>query len=638
MKRSDVSTQDILGAWNDNLSLNAIARKYSCSVDMVKKRLLKSGVSDFSRSAGASKHYVSDADCKWDAILSDLYAGCDIKYLMCTYHMTKKRLQDLFDRHGFDYVSHMDNLLRDKLVVWLDDGKTVSEIADVLGKSVSTARRYLSKFGLTEHNNRDDVSDQDVLALWNAGLTMNEIAYDLACSHDTVEKRLLHLGITCDRASGVQRHFERSHEKLWDAIKCDLDQGVSLSVVHKKYHMASNSLERLLVKHDYKRPCGRVLDYCAWNKRMDFAKSPDGLCEQKSMRYVDTEIKYLNSIRQYAEQYGSLPTVRTLAEDMGYAFSSVNEIINSHQLSDFVDTSPSCGGVLRVMQLLQKLGVSYETNNRRILQHNGSGLEIDIWIPEFNFGIEVNPTGTHSVDSEFSSVRDVNYHQRKSLLAEQAGVGLVHLYDDDFLDDRKYQIFVNQLAYRKAGHICLGARKCELKPVSRKDSNLFLNHYHFQGSEQSSSVRYGLYFDDILVSLLCIGRSRYTSHDYEIIRYCVHPGYAVSGGFGRLFHAFLNTLEDSSTIVSYMDLNKRFSCDNVYHKNGFVAESVTQPDYVWAKKYGMPVLKRYQTTKSKLVADGYDPDKTEVEIMRERGFFRVFGAGSRRYVFTLDKK
>ena len=108
----------------------------------------------------------------------------------------------------------------------------------------------------------------------------------------------------------------------------------------------------------------------------------------------------------------------------------------------------------------------------------------------------------------------------------------------------------------------------------------------------------------------------------------------MNGCFQKLFHAFLKTLKTSARIVSYMDLNKRFSATNIYEKNGFVLEKITEPDYAWYHLTKQEVLSRYQTTKTKLVAQGFDATKTEKEIMTERGFVRVFRAGSKRYVYN----
>ena len=85
-----------------------------------------------------------------------------------------------------------------------------------------------------------------------------------------------------------------------------------------------------------------------------------------------------------------------------------------------------------------------------------------------------------------------------------------------------------------------------------------------------------------------------------------------------------------------MDLNKRLRASNVYEKHGFQFDGLTKPGYVWVKRYGTEILSRYNTTKSKLVAEGYDASKSEVEIMLDRGYFRVFGSGSKRYVFNVS--
>ena len=85
-----------------------------------------------------------------------------------------------------------------------------------------------------------------------------------------------------------------------------------------------------------------------------------------------------------------------------------------------------------------------------------------------------------------------------------------------------------------------------------------------------------------------------------------------------------------------MDLNKRLRASNVYGNNGFQFDGLTRPDYVWVKRYGTETLSRYNTTKSNLAKEGYDVSKSEVEIMRERGYFRVFGSGSKRYVYVVS--
>ncbi len=518
----------------------------------------------------------------------------------------------------------MTETYKKELLACRNGNMTNKEIAEHFHCSVRTINRHLSQLGVVQSAGRDDISDEDVLHNWNDGMTINQIAEKFDCSHETITKRLKKYGIICDRKSGILRHFEKEHESKWQDILQDLRNGMSVSAISVKYHMRLENVQRLAEKHDYHYIHCKELDDMGWQIRM--AKLDD-----VNTKFAHTEREYLLAIYAYYEKYGTLPTVRVLAEEMGKSYVTVNSIIKSHNLCNFVDNTPSCAGVARVMDELQRMGILYEVNNRTILVTDNTRLEMDIWIPKFQLGIEINPTGTHSIDSNSRITRD--YHQRKSLLAEQAGVGLLHMYDEDFCNKRKFEVFRQQLEARRESKVCVGARKCEVRDVPKKDADTFLDKYHFQGKEVSSRVRLGLYYSDVLIGVLCIGKSRYTKDLYEIIRYCMHPRFAVSGSFGKLFSHFLKTLTTSVTIVSYMDLNKRFSASNVYEKNGFEFECITKPDYVWAKKYGTPILKRYETTKKKLVAQGYAEDKTEVEIMHERGFYRMFGAGSKRYVY-----
>ena len=213
---------------------------------------------------------------------------------------------------------------------------------------------------------------------------------------------------------------------------------------------------------------------------------------------------------------------------------------------------------------------------------------------------------------------------------------MIHFYDNDYHDVRRFEVFKEHLKSLVSIKNEIKSSDCKVQPIDAKSSNQFLNKYHFQGMERSSSVRYGLYYGKNLVGVLTLGKSRYTSDEYEIVRYCVDPNYVIIGGFSKLFKHVLRDIKVGSKIVSYMDLNKRLRASNVYENNGFQFDGLTKPDYVWVKRYGTETLSRYTTTKSKLIAEGYDASKSEIEIMRERGYFRVFGSGSKRYVYVKD--
>lgn len=512
-----------------------------------------------------------------------------------------------------------------------EQGFSVAEIASVIGKSERTVSRELLHLGLTKSADRTDIDNTAVLDAWNGGLTVNEIAKKFHASHDTITKRLTSMGISSERSAGIRKHFSRVHDDVWPAIKSDLDAGLSLSFLQTKYHFRANTIPDLIKKHNYVRPVQRHPMPAAWISRVAEAEAMD------DGKYKTAELFYLRAISQYYERYGSLPSVRSLAWFSGKCESHIYAIVQGHNLSEFILKDASSCGVTMIVDELCRLGITFELNNRSVLVSDaGYNLEMDVYIPSMKLGIEVNPVGTHSIDSHERGLTNRLYHQKKALAAESAGVGLLHMYDDDFQDPRKYGIFVRQMEARVAGAEHVGARGCSIGCIDYQQAADFLETYHYQGSEKIAKHRYGLFYNGVLVSVLCVGPSRYTSDLWEIIRYCVRPDIAVSGGFSRLLHYFIKDCNVCGRIVSYMDLDKRFYSGNVYEKNGFVLDGITQPDYVWMKKYGLPMLTRYETMKSKLVAQGFDGKKTEVEIMRKRGYFRVFRSGSKRFVLDVS--
>lgn len=499
---------------------------------------------------------------------------------------------------------------------------TVKEMADIFGFSVTTMGRRLASLGLTKPANRTDIKDEDVVKDWDDGLTIVEIAKKYKASHDTITKRLKKYGIECSRVEGIKKHFKREHAAKWSDIKSDLDKGMSVTSVREKHRIRYTKLLELMELNSYRYKSDVLL--FDLNDRIDMS-------EIKS-----TELFYLKKIKKYYLKYNELPTKHQLADISKRTVDTVSKAVNRYNLNQFVLNFRSSYLVSAIIRELQLLEIEYDLNNRSILVDDGRRLEIDIYLPKYNLGIEVNPVSTHSVDVGKLGLSSKNYHQEKSLLAEEKGIGLIQFYDADYHDARRFEVFKEQLKALVSDKTKIGARSCMVQPIDAKSSNQFLNKYHFQGMERSSSVRYGLYYGENLVGVLTLGKSRYTKDEFEIVRYCMDPYYVVMGGFSKLFKHALEDIKVGSKVVSYMDLNKRLRASNVYENNGFKFDGLTRPDYVWVKRYGTETLSRYNTTKSKLIADGYDASKSEVEIMLERGYFRVFGSGSKRYVYVIS--
>lgn len=331
------------------------------------------------------------------------------------------------------------------------------------------------------------------------------------------------------------------------------------------------------------------------------------------------EKKYCEAVLTFLKREGKKPNVNEVCHETGTAWPNVKAGLEKYGLMKYISRRGNSVLALEFEDMLKRHGVTYEVNNRSILD----GKEIDFYLPDRKLGIEINPVMTHSVDTKIG-VRDKKYHQEKALLAESKGIGLVHLYE---YEQRNVGYMTKLEHFLFDEGVYVGARQCELREVSVKDANKFFKEWHFLGEVIGAKWLYGLYWYGKLVSCVAVGNSRYGDGDWELLRYCVRSDINVIGGFAKLLKKLQSEL-GRGRLVSYMDLNKRFTSDNVYEKHGFTLDGVTVPDYVWTTYNGEKVCKRYQCQKSK-IDDG--SGRSETEIMRGKGYYRVFGAGNKKY-------
>lgn len=94
------------------------------------------------------------------------------------------------------------------------------------------------------------------------------------------------------------------------------------------------------------------------------------------------------------------------------------------------------------------------------------------------------------------------------------------------------------------------------------------------------------------------------------------------------------TKYNPNKITTYAD--KRWTTsiyNNLYTQLNFKFASESNPSYWYTKKYLREY--RYKFRKSKLVENGYDPNKTEWQIMQENGYDRIWDCGHIKYQLTM---
>jgi hypothetical protein len=144
---------------------------------------------------------------------------------------------------------------------------------------------------------------------------------------------------------------------------------------------------------------------------------------------------------------------------------------------------------------------------------------------------------------------------------------------------------------------------------------------------------YGLYDSQQLVAVMTFGPNRYGKDGVELLRYCTIADTAVIGGAGKLFKHYFNEF-NPSMVTSFAD--RRWSSQGAFYtKLGFELIGTTRPSYYYIIDNHLENRMAYQ--KHKLVEAGYDANKTEHEIMIERGIYRIYDCGNYKYVYSSKK-
>lgn len=248
--------------------------------------------------------------------------------------------------------------------------------------------------------------------------------------------------------------------------------------------------------------------------------------------------------------------------------------------------------------------------------------------------VEINPTFTHnSTFTPFKYNKPIAkvYHKNKSELAQKYNFKCIHIFDWD--DKLK---IINLLANKQQ---VIAGRNCEVKEITKEDSDAFLVANHLQGSAKAT-FRLGLFYKNDLISVMTFGKPRYNkNYQWELIRYCSKA--KVIGGAEKLFKTFIN-LQDPASVISYCDLSK-FTGDT-YLKLNFKLLRKSSPSKHWynvrTKEHYTDALLRKQGF-SRLInhCDAKDdslPTNNNRDLMIGAGFVEVFDCGQATYIWQAE--
>lgn len=583
---------------------------------------------------------------------------------LCIFLQNKKNIDYLNYLNDNIPVEILDFKISEKVYYYLNDikeirlcscGKPLSFIGFKNGHRSTCGKKEchikkrketcIEKFGVDNPKKSKDIIDKEknnIKKKWGDHFMKNEIVKD-KFKKSMLEKWGVEWGQQSDEIRSKTVHAWAKKDKLEiNNKRRESFSGKSSLEKEKIYKKRIKTIENKWGTYqnfiDYRLSCIKNSSIEKWgvdhhfksdvikNKRIDSYRN--GIINKIKNSLPDN----LSFILKEDNKNSTDSIIRLLCEKCNSEFDINRQLLISRRLKNY-EVCLNCNPILsgksnREIEIYDFIKDNYDgqifTNLKNIISK-----ELDIYIPDLKLAFEFNGLFWHS-----ELFKSKLYHLEKTKECLDKGIELIHIWEDDW--DLKKDI-VKSIIMNKLGKTPnkIWARKCEI--IELEDNKLvkeFLEKNHIQGFI-GSKIKLGLFFEGDLISLMTFGKIRRSlgnkrskNDTYEMLRFCNKLNTNVVGGASRLFK-YLNTNYNFDEVISYSDSSR--SQGNLYKKIGFSLLSETVPNYYWVvdgvKKH------RFNFRKDKLIKEGANPNKTEVEIMLEREYYRIFDCGSRKWIF-----
>lgn len=288
---------------------------------------------------------------------------------------------------------------------------------------------------------------------------------------------------------------------------------------------------------------------------------------------------------------------------------------------------PTCSGSKgerEIADWLTSLGCNVSSRNRSVI----APYELDILLADKNIAIEFNGVYWHSD----AVVKDKQYHVKKLERCEAAGIRLIQVWEDDWVEHPE---LIKRLILARIGlsdQKRIGARKASPSVITVDRAAVFLDNNHIQG-RVPGSFYFGLEHAGELVAVMVFTKQGKGSTSVMLDRYATSAG--IPGGFSKLLKFALSQMPGVTEVITFAD--REISQGDLYEQTGFVKDRIIPPDYKYVVN-GKRIHK-FNYRKARIKADSnlkYTEGMTERELMALNGIPRVWDSGKIRYVLFTD--
>lgn len=399
-----------------------------------------------------------------------------------------------------------------------------------------------------------NISKEDLIHYYiDENLTINDIAKIFGCSKGVIDNRIAEYEIKKPRKL-IDDTIERTNmAKYGVKTTAVLPEVVEKRIVtNLERYGVENPISTEEVRTKIKNTClEKYGAECSLSNSIVRAKAKETLRrryhrENGSQTHLSEESIEVLSSREALREFmitNNIHTVRELTLALGRgSMPKIGEYLHKYDSWDLINPKESYQE-FEIMSFVRSLGVSCYKDKSILKPY-----EIDCYCPEYKIGIEFNGIYWHS-----NLQKEKDYHVKKSKLAEQKGVRLIHIYENEWEDARIRPILESMLkiAFGKVENR-IYARNCEIREITNREAKPFNEANHLQG-HRNAQITYGLFYKDKLVQLMSF--SRHKKYEWEIIRGCPGSNNVVVGGVSKLFKHFVRE-NNPSQVFSYADFNK----------------------------------------------------------------------------------
>lgn len=351
------------------------------------------------------------------------------------------------------------------------------------------------------------------------------------------------------------------------------------------------------------------------------------ICGKKMPKITYSHLRNVHNMGmvEFKKKY---PDVRIMSNEM------IEQIIEEQKKSNLhVSKNRFISSYEReIGDFIKSLNIEYGANRQILI-----GKEIDILIPSLKLGIEFDGLKWHT---ESFGKKDRNYHLNKTKLCNEKGYGLIHIFEDEYVNNK--ELVLNKLKHilgKDDNLMKVAGRKVNVKEIYMNDAKNFLDKFHIQGFYRST-VYLGSFYHDKLVAVMCFKNGNVSNESWELTRFATDSNYIYQGVGGKMFSYFMKKYEPN-VVVSFADRRwTPWSNNNLYTKLGFTLDNITKPDYRYYNENVDRYKRVHKMSMSKSILNkkyGFPMTMTELEMTKELGYDRIWDCGLFKYVWRKEK-